>query len=160
MKVPVRSVGFIVLAIAMGTGFASECPVTEPGRYEFQNDALRVVLPSDKRFVFSADSAGFIDQHGALGIKVGWERKIQGQLDITGRRLDGEAPKLRAWIPDGYADTGFQSSYVLFPKPGCWEIVASVGSHQLVFVVAVELNGPGPSWRLRGPDRGWRETGG
>ena len=160
MKVLINSLSLVILAAAMGRAVAADCPVTEPGNVQFGNDALHVVLPQDKRFVFAADSPGFRDQHGALGIKVGWVRKIQGQLEITGRRLDAQAPKLRAWISDGYGDTGFQTSYVIFPTPGCWEIVGSVAQHQLVFVVEVELVAPGPSWRLRGPEAGWRETGG
>lgn len=150
----------VILAASMGRAVASDCPITEPERDQLSSDALNVVLPPGKRFVFTSESGGFIDQHGAVGSKVGWFRNIRGQLDITGRRLDGQSPRLRAWIPDGYGDTGFQPAYVLFPTPGCWEIVGSVGRQKLVFVVEVELVAPGPSWRLHGPEPGWRETGG
>lgn len=144
----------------MECSVASECPITDRESVSFGNKALYVVVPPDKRFVFSPDGPGFIDQHGALGIKMGWIRHIQGQLDVTGRRIDGRAPKLRAWISDGYGDIGFQTSYVLFPTPGCWEIVASLQDHKLTFVVEIEFVAPGPSWRMQGPQPGWRETGG
>jgi hypothetical protein len=65
-----------------------------------------------------------------------------------------------AYIPDGYDDIGFQPSYVVFPTPGCWEIVASMGEKSLSFVVAVEFVAPGPRSRLNGVPRGWRQTGG
>jgi hypothetical protein len=73
---------------------------------------------------------------GPQGMKVGWWRATRGKLSITGRRLDGQAPALQASVPDGYGETGFQSTMLTFPTEGCWEIVARVGSSHTFRIVA------------------------
>lgn len=79
---------------------------------------------------------------GGFAIKVPWTRGVQGQLSITGRQLDAEAPLVRARVPDGYGSSGFQASGVIFPTPGCWEVVGRVGRVSLTFVTWV--TGPVP----------------
>ena len=59
------------------------------------------------------------------------------QTDNTREELDGSAPPLIADIPDGYGDTGFQSSGVIFPAEGCWEVTGKVGTTVLTFVTRV-----------------------
>jgi hypothetical protein len=71
------------------------------------------------------------------GAKFGWWRAVPGTLKITGRRLDGAAPPLRANVPDGYGDRGFQSSGVYFPTPGCWEVTGAMATTSLTFVTLV-----------------------
>jgi hypothetical protein len=71
------------------------------------------------------------------GWKFGWWRSVPGKLSITGRRLDAAAPPLRASVPDGYGESGFQSSGVYFPTPGCWEVTGTVGPVNLTFVTFV-----------------------
>lgn len=71
---------------------------------------------------------------GSFSIKVGWWRGVSGQLQIDGRRLDGSAPPVRAEIPDGYGPIGFQSSGIIFPTAGCWEVTGRVGDERLTFV--------------------------
>lgn len=61
---------------------------------------------------------------------------------ITGRRLDRDAAALRARVPDGYGRTGFQSTAVVLPTPGCWEVTGRVGSASLSFVTEVIPPGP------------------
>lgn len=39
----------------------------------------------------------------------------------------------RVMIPDGYGDTGFQASGVLFPLPACWKIADRFGEASLTF---------------------------
>jgi hypothetical protein len=57
---------------------------------------------------------------GSIPIKWGWDRVgITGTLQIEGRRLDAPAPPLRAHVPPGYGDTGFQVSTLIFPTEGC-----------------------------------------
>lgn len=74
--------------------------------------------------------------------KWAWYRYIPGELTIEGRRLDGPAPPLRAWIPDGYGAVGFQVSGLDFPATGCWEVTGRVGGKALTFVLMVSAGGP------------------
>ena len=74
---------------------------------------------------------------GTISMKYGWWREVIGTLTITGRRLDGPAPPLTASVPDGYGDTGFQSSGISFPTEGCWEVTGRAGGASLTFVTLV-----------------------
>jgi len=133
------------------------CPVTEVNGGKggvYGNEALEVVLWPHGRMVFGPGS-GFVDADGGLGVKVGWDRKKKGDLEVGGRRLDGHAASAYAYISDGYGDTGFQPIYLVFPTPGCWEIVGSVADASLTFVVLIEKEGGDPSWRFE-LERGWR----
>ncbi|MGA7316124.1 MAG: hypothetical protein WBX22_19380 [Silvibacterium sp.] len=69
-------------------------------------------------------------------MKFPWFRAagLEGKLAITGRRLDAAAPPLKAVIPNGYLDTGFQATGLIFPTEGCWEITGKVGDTTLTFV--------------------------
>jgi hypothetical protein len=58
-------------------------------------------------------------------------------LTIEARRLDGKAPPLRADIPDGYGDKGFQPSGIHFPTEGCWKVTGTVGNAKLTFVTLI-----------------------
>lgn len=86
------------------------------------------VIPADSRF---------LESDGSIGAKFGWWRIASGKLTITGRRLDADAPRLRASVPDGYGSTGFQASGVHFPTEGCWEVTGTVGDSALSFVTFV-----------------------
>jgi hypothetical protein len=70
------------------------------------------------------------------GIKVGWFRPAGADLEITGRRLDGESPPLNVHLPCCYP-TRFQASGLEFPTDGCWEITAKAAESQLEFVVSI-----------------------
>jgi len=76
---------------------------------------------------------------GTIGWKLGWWRVTPGDLSITGRRLDGDAPALRASVPDGYGSSGFQASGVDFPTRGCWEITGVAGGSPITFVTFVAV---------------------
>jgi hypothetical protein len=72
-------------------------------------------------------------------------------LRVADRRLDGAAAPLRARIPDGYGQIGFQSTYVIFPTPACWEVSAQIGERGeslLMFITKAIKIGPGPDGRL------------
>jgi hypothetical protein len=122
----------------------------------FENDSLIVTLP--EKYVFGPGEPGFMDVDGALGIKVGWERKRRGHLEIRGRRTDANAPPARAYIFD-YGETGFQPIYLVFPTPGCWEITGEVAGGRLTVVTLVEKVAD-PTWKFDGLERGWRVSGG
>ena len=44
---------------------------------------------------------------------------------------------LRARIPDGYGDTGFQATALIFPTEGCGEVTGEVGETSLTLVTRV-----------------------
>jgi hypothetical protein len=70
-------------------------------------------------------------------MKFPWWRLAEGQLLISGRRLDGDAGPLRARIPSGYGNIGFQSTALIFPTVGCWEVTGRIGDKSLTFVIDV-----------------------
>ena len=130
-----------------------QCQVTRPEGGFLENESLSVGL--SRKYVFRPGGPGFVDSDGALGIKVLWERKVPGSLEVGGKRLDAAAPPARAYMKD-YGDSGIQPSYLVFPTPGCWEITGMVGSSKITFIVLVEKIGEGPAWRYQGPERGDR----
>jgi hypothetical protein len=125
-----------------------ECAVTASsgGLYGSSELATNGLWP-DGEIIFRSGGPGFVTSDGALGIKFGWLRGVAGKLAITGRRLDSDAPSLRAEVKDGYGNIGFQSSYVIFPTPGCWEVTGRVANASVTFVTRVIQIGDGPSWR-------------
>lgn len=74
---------------------------------------------------------------GNKGNKVLWIRPKGTQLQVSGQRLDAEAPPLRARIPCCYP-TGFQATKLYFPTTGCWEVRADSGESRLEFVVEIK----------------------
>lgn len=137
-----------------------ECPVTkpngivadggEPDRNSYGNRQLSVGpfgLWPDGTVVFKPGGAGFVTQDGSLGMKFGWQRGVRGELKIDGRRLDAQAPALRAHVPNGYEPLGFQATSLIFATPGCWEVTGHVGDASVTFVTMVVQIGDGPAWR-------------
>lgn len=140
------------LAASMGTRqtpkpAAFACPVSQPngpGEFEYKNEYLNTILWPNGTVVFTPGGPGSVEEDGSLAMKFGWTRYIKGQLTIDGHRLDGSAPPLRAHIPAGYGDIGFQSTALIFPTPGCWEVTGHVGNGRLTFVTRVAKIGDGP----------------
>jgi hypothetical protein len=71
------------------------------------------------------------------GDKVLWVKPFGSKLTITGKRLDGDAPPLKATAPDGYEMFDYQASGITFPTAGCWEIAATAGKTNWRFVVNI-----------------------
>ncbi len=131
------------------------CPVTLPngisheyGRYYGINhgnkeETIFTILEDDGRWVFWPDGPGEIGEDGKLRIKWGWWRTVEGDVKISGARLDANAPRMPEEIlrgvEDGYQETGFHPSLLTFPSEGCWEITARVGEESLSFVMLVIL---------------------
>ncbi len=85
-----------------------------------------------------------VDHDGSIDIKLPWWRRVSGTLTINGTRLDAQAPPVKADVPSGYGNSGFQPSGVVFPTEGCWKVTGRVGTARLVFVALVvraEKNG-------------------
>jgi hypothetical protein len=78
-----------------------------------------------------------VEKDGSIGMKWPWWRGMEGKLAISGHRLDGNAPLLRAQIPSGYGASGFLPSGIYFPTEGCWEVTGAVGTAKLTFVTLV-----------------------
>lgn len=83
-----------------------------------------------------ADSKA-VASDGSISTKFGWWWITAGALTVSGRRLDAQAPPLRASVPDGYGTEGFQASGVSFPTDGCWEVTGAAGGAELRFVTFV-----------------------
>jgi hypothetical protein len=74
----------------------------------------------------------------------------RGKLNVTGRRIDADAPPLRFETGTPNSDSGFLASYLNFSTPGCWEVTTQVGDRvdsKMTFVTRVEKIGDGPAWR-------------
>lgn len=102
--------------------------------------------------VFKPGGAGFQTKDGGLGMKFGWTRSIPGKLNVTGHRIDADAPPLRFETnqTNNAYSTGFLASYLIFSTTGCWEVSAQVGDRldsKITFVTRVEKVGDGPEWR-------------
>ena len=116
----------------------------EPGFYGTKELAFSGPWP-EGTVVFKPGGAGFVLPDGSLSMKFGWERGVPGALTIDGHRLDAAAPPLRAHIPSGYGDVGFQATALIFPTPGCWKVTGHVGTTSLTFITRVVKVGDGPA---------------
>jgi hypothetical protein len=120
---------------------ASEPPA---GNHSNDNRTIATSLWPRGTVTFKPGGPGCVDEDGSLWMKFPWWHKgKQKRLVIEGRRLDGDAPPLRARIPDGYSGE-FQASGVIFPTPGCWEVTGKVDDERLTFVVRAVKVGDGP----------------
>lgn len=120
------------------------CPITQPNgdlppdpswansKTAFGNGILWVALWPYSNVYVDVPRAD-----GSISLKTGWWRGVAGKLQIDGHRLDAGAPPLMADVSDGYGDTGFQPSTIVFPTEGCWEITGRVDNASLTFVTLV-----------------------
>lgn len=86
--------------------------------------------------IIDGRAAGDILPDGSVRVKFPWWRAVRGPLEISGDSMNGEG-NIRAHIPDGYGDSGFQASSITFPRPGCWTVRARAGSARLTFTVLI-----------------------
>jgi hypothetical protein len=119
------------------------CPLTLPngstppgepdGGANHGNDHIWTAMWPHNVLIASRD---YIDADGSVVMKwPWWWRGVNGQIKITGQRLDGDAPPLTAHTQEGY--TRFQPSGIRFPTEGCWEVTGTVGDASLTFVTLV-----------------------
>lgn len=131
-----------------GNSSLAACPVTEPAWVLAPDDSAVSNPPAygyyyvneDRSIWASAWWAGEEENYlrpSENGIKVGWFRPEGVTLEITGQRLDAQAPPLEAHIPCCYP-TRFQATGLAFPTEGCWEVTAKAADSVLSFVVRVE----------------------
>lgn len=131
----------LIMGATAAVAQPASCPVTlvNDGRGGgYQNEALKVGLWPNGTVKFQTPGPGQIDTDGSMAMKFWWWRLKPGQLKIEGRRLDADAPPLRADIPEGYGPKGFQAVGLIFPTVGCWEVTGRLGDEELKFVTWVE----------------------
>lgn len=98
--------------VSPGTGRSAnattQCPVTLPtgdhrhgdpaglGRQGYGNGEVWVGLWPHGRVRATKDN---LNRPGEIVMKFPWDRAVRGRLTVTGRRIDTEAPPLRALLP-------------------------------------------------------------
>lgn len=137
---------FVSLALT-GCSALNTCPVSEPVWVRPPEDSAVQGSPGfgyyfvneDRSIWASAWWTGQEENYLLPGkdIKVGWFRPEGAELEITGRRLDGQAAPLETHVPCCYP-TRFQATGLFFPAEGCWEVTAEAADSELTFVVNVE----------------------
>ncbi|MBI1281403.1 MAG: hypothetical protein GC179_24970 [Anaerolineaceae bacterium] len=147
--------------IPLSSQATADCPVSKPTGpmssdkaikdLDFSNpeNTLLTILWPESTVIFERGGAGEMSADGSLSMKWPWYRhNIKGQVVIEGRRLDADAPPLKAIVgccygnqtaaPDCcYGDTGFTPSALIFSSEGCWEVTGKVNEHRLTFVTLV-----------------------
>lgn len=124
------------------------CPLTEPVWEKPPEDSAVSNPPSEGYYFVNEDRSiwasawwvGLEDYQLRVskeGIKMGWFRPAGAVLEITGQRVDAQAPALEAHVPCCYP-TRFQATGVYFPTEGCWEVKAKAADSELSFFVRVE----------------------
>ena len=120
---------------------STACPVTLPNGHNppgqtspFSHGNGRLWVELYPGGILRPANYGRARPNGTIAVKFPWTRGVTGQLRITGRRLDADGSTLRSWVPGGYGRTGFQSTAVIFPSTGCWEVTGRVGTAALTFV--------------------------
>jgi len=144
-----ETLAMLLLVLSACRPAALVCPVTppnglnppgeNPSELYFSTNGLTTVLWPDGTIRFVEGGPGSVEADGSLGMKFPFWRgeDVRGPLTITGRRLDAQAPHLRADVPEGYGQTGFQASGLIFPTAGCWQVTARAGGAELTFVTRV-----------------------
>lgn len=122
------------------------CPVTEPAWVLPPEDSAVMNEPAYGYYYVNEDNSIWASAYwpseeyhlraGEDGNKIGWFRPAGAALEVKGKRLDGQAPALKAEFPCCYS-TRFQASGLYFPTEGCWEITARATDRVLTFVVKV-----------------------
>ncbi len=125
---------------------ASTCPVTVPNHHSMgivpegpnwhASEGIGTALWPGGKVVFRPGGAGQALPDGSLQMKFLWA-KPRGPMTIEGKRLDTQAPPMRASLDHSHDADNFQPSYLIFPSPGCWEVTARVGDSRLAFVMEV-----------------------
>lgn len=127
---------------------ADTCPLTRPAWLTPPDDAAVLNAPQPGHYIVNDDqsiwaSAGWAGEPdyplraGDEGNKIGWFRPAGATLEITGRRIDGDATPLEASVPCCYP-TRFQATGLYFPTAGCWQVTAKAADSELSFFVVVE----------------------
>jgi len=128
---------------------ANTCSISKPAWVKPPDDSAVDGTPEygyyfvnqDRSIWASAWWAGQLEEYQVYaskeGIKVGWFRPAGATLEITGKRLDEQAPPLDTHVPCCYP-TRFQATGLYFPIEGCWEVTAKAAESELSFIIWVK----------------------
>jgi hypothetical protein len=67
-----------------------------------------------------------------------WIKPAGQTIEVTGRRIDGEARPFKVRSRAAYLEKGFEPGRLSFSTPGCWEVTATSGGKEWSFVVEVK----------------------
>lgn len=118
-------------------GHGPLCEVTKPSKDGiYRNDWIAVELPPDGIVELHKDHH-HQDAQDLIPFPLRWRVLKHGSLEISGKRLDAEAPPL--WVQNATVDDKQQTrlTQIVFPKDGCWEMTARVADHELKLVTQV-----------------------
>jgi hypothetical protein len=133
-------------AVVVGT-----CPVTQPNgttppgeSYEpryFGNGKLWTTLWPEGTVMIGKEGPGSINADGSLVMSFPWWRSqsVNGPLEVTAKQLDGNASLLMSEVTETVDEHGYQTSSLVFPNEGCWQITAAVGGTSLTIVVYIAV---------------------
>jgi hypothetical protein len=127
-----------VVAIALPTGTAAP-RATDCGAFRKTASPTHSRLWTVDQHGTWAAAPSFTNPDGSMWLKAPWfaagpagraSRGPHGTLTITGRRLDAEAPPLRAEARQvgvaGFGGSGVWAVVLTFPSEGCWAVTGRV----------------------------------
>jgi hypothetical protein len=120
-------------------------PAAPKSTFWFGSDDLWTALEfGGKWTAYAKEESGWVFQTKLVFWQRGfdWRKETEPNLIVTGKRLDGDAPRVAVahanavFLPS--RDAAGVMTLISIPKPGCWEITAHYKGHDLSFVVSVE----------------------
>jgi hypothetical protein len=143
-------------AFFLWAGLAAGCPVTPPpqvgfvppapfpsaagaGRFYLGNEKLWISNFRDWSVVGLKTEPGYRVKFPWFSADLTSAEDRKAELEISGRRLDGEAPPLIVEGPNVGILRGYRffASALIFPAGGCWEVTARRKGTELTFVVSI-----------------------
>ncbi|MBO0813012.1 MAG: hypothetical protein J2P23_13335, partial [Microlunatus sp.] len=102
----------------------------------YGNSALWVGVPPDGVLPAQLDP----DSPGDWTTKVPWWRVRHGAMTVSAVRLDGPTGNFRATVGTvaEYGEFGLDTSELVWPSLGCWQVTATVARHSLTIVMRVQ----------------------
>lgn len=115
-----------------------------PAFFAYGTEALWTDLQVDGKWLaFGKEGDGWVYETKLTFWHRGFDwRKDEANLKVTGKRLDGDAPTVKAdhanavFLPS--RDAAGMMTLLAVPTVGCWEITAHYEGNDLSFVVSVE----------------------
>ena len=115
-----------------------------PDFFAYGTEALWTDLQLDGKWLaFGKEEDGWVYETKLMFWHRGFDwRKDEANLTVTGKRLDGDAPAVKAdhanavFLPS--RDAAGMMTLLAVPTVGCWEITAHYRGNDLSFVVSVE----------------------